>query len=95
MSQSVSPFQNGSDLSFKAGPNDTIVMSYGALQVSLSVDSAYDMQYMLAAFLAKLELQEYPREQEEEATGIFEGRQTLESLACFPNMKWASFKIDS
>lgn len=84
-----------SEFNFQVGPGDTVVMSCGPVQVSFSVDAAYDMQYMLAAFLAKMELQEYPRESEEEDLGVFEGRQALESLAYFPQLRTQSFKIDS
>lgn len=40
--------------------NGIVDLSFGPTRVAMTVDSAYDLQYRLAAFLAHLELRDSP-----------------------------------
>ncbi len=78
---------NSSNFGFKINQEGMIQISLGPAHVSMSLDSIYDLQYELAAFLAQVELEEYPREREDEISGIMEGRNVLEALAHYPKAK--------
>ena len=87
MTKASSAFFNSKDIGFKIIQDGIVQVSLGSTHVCMTLDSAFDLQYHLASFLADLELMEYPLEREDEASGIMEGRQTLEALAAYPKGK--------
>jgi len=80
-------YLNTEDYDFQINRQGIVQLSFGPTHVCMSLDSAYDLQYRLAAFLAYLELKEYPPERDDEDQGVMEGRQTLESLASYRKSK--------
>lgn len=80
-------FLGSQEFDFEMRQDGLVEVSSSQMRLSMTLPSAYDFQYRLAAFLADLELQEYPIETEKEPLGINEGRQTLEALAFFSKSK--------
>jgi hypothetical protein len=54
------------------------------MNIKMTLDSVHEFQYRLAAFLAKLELQEYPKQYEHH---LSESKQNLEYLASYRKQK--------
>lgn len=59
MIQAKDAFLDGDEFVFQKHENGVVQLSFGATHICLSLDSAYDLQYSLAAFLAQLELKDY------------------------------------
>lgn len=75
---------------FSMPTKDLVTFSFGATQVTMSLDASYDLQFRLASFLAQLELKDYAVEHrsvddslpEDERTA--ECRAALEAFAVLP-----------
>lgn len=54
---------NSDNVQIKMNPAGIVEVLFGPLQINIDLDTAYDLQFELATFLAKLELIEYQKEQ--------------------------------
>jgi hypothetical protein len=80
MSRAKNVYLTTDAFSFGLGDDSVVRMSFGPTQINLSVDAAMDLQYRLAAFLAHLELTEYPPASEDEDPGLTASRENLIDL---------------
>ena len=55
-------FMTTDAFNFQVNEDGIVQISFGPTHVCMSLDSAFDLQYRLAAFLAHVELAEYPDE---------------------------------
>ena len=74
-------FLDTEDFDFQINSQGVVQLSFGPTHVCMTLDSAYDMQYRLAAFLAHLEVGEYPEEVENEEPRLTQSRQSLKDMA--------------
>lgn len=75
-------FMTTESFRFEMPAKDLVNFSFGATQVTMSLDATYDLQYRLASFLAQIELMDYPTFEDER---LAESRAALETFALLPS----------
>jgi hypothetical protein len=66
---------------FQMSEGGTVQVSFGPTHICMNLDSAYELQYRLASFLAQIELEDYADEDVEADHQLCESHETLVRLA--------------
>lgn len=77
-------FLKDDDFHFQVNHQGVVQLSFGPTHICMNLDSAYGLQYRLASFLANIELNEYP---EEDDPTLSESRAALESVSSNKRLK--------
>lgn len=60
MAENKNSFLNSEEFTLNLTEEERVELSFGPAQLTMNLDEVYELQYKIAAFLAKLELEYYP-----------------------------------
>jgi hypothetical protein len=79
------PFLSIEEFKLQVDSAGIVQLGLGPAQVSMTLDSAYNLQYCLAEFLAELELKEYQNNEDmNDDSRLWESQQNLVQLSRKP-----------
>jgi len=81
MIQPQDAFIDTEDFHFQLNHQEVMQLSFGPTRISMSLDSAYELQYQLAAFLADFELGDYVSEKIQKNPHFAESQEALRHLS--------------
>jgi hypothetical protein len=87
MFQAHDAFLTPDAFDFRISDAGAVQVSFGPTHICMNLDSAYELQYRLASFLAQIELEDYVGEDHVCDPQMHESRETLVALASGPTRK--------
>ena len=85
--QSFHALQDAESFNLRLESEEIVQLSFGATQIAMTLDAAYDLQYRLAGFLAGQDLADYPTEESAEDESVLESKKELMALVHFSDQR--------
>lgn len=79
-------FHSSGAFDFQVNAQGIVQLSFGPTHICMTLDSAYELQYSLAAFLAELELHDFP-EEPTPGVSLTDSQNNLKDLAAYQRRK--------